>query len=634
MRGKNNIFPEKADDQKDVNKNSEKRRVMQDFPHAIKQLRDMMMRSPYLRKKQPKRKKRRFLPLTLLICILVFIGANIASLIGGESAEAATQQGSQTNNAPTAIKIVQSATQSVQATTDYAPDTILRVPLSCMEVSSSSSTTTSGGSDENSDQTTTSNGTSRSSVTPDIPLGDPMPECKNDVWICPDGFVLRIINKIAVISGDENYYEIECLSAMEMDCDDSEVMNGTGDDAPICDFTLADRSDGIIYCNQNYRLSMGYMGPRMMGPINWMCWEDDSDSIFPCSDNQNGPQTGIIRTDWLSGSLPVTSRPEVGGRFLNTFPMDTFNLKGVQDLKPYTMAIGLLLLTPVLIMIGYQVMLGGIVFKYANALQAIPRLVMGVGILVVSFLMTEMLITITNTINQGIVALHQALPYPNTTINGTPIAYTLGGDTDPTSYRGIVMPMSRWGCAANKFMAILAVKFVMDVLASIIPLFGNLVHLAGTIATFFMFIESIGEFALMVMSIMLWAQVLVRIVLLNYYILIAPIAFGCWALPGGYGQNVVGQWSKGFFSVLAIQVIQVFIITTMPLIIPVLPSIPADSFGLMEGILTQLPPVIVLWMTLRAPSILGTTTAKAVTQAGSVAGGVVTAVGATAYSVV
>ncbi|GHO94219.1 hypothetical protein KSF_042670 [Reticulibacter mediterranei] len=301
---------------------------------------------------------------------------------------------------------------------------------------------------------------------------------------------------------------------------------------------------------------------------------------------------------------------------------------------PYTLGIGLILLTPVIVLIGYQVLLGSITFRYANALQAIPRLFLGLAIIVIAFTMTETLIAISNNITGGLVLLHKDLGFPAATVNGQPVAYALANENDPISYRGMVVPMSRWGCAANEFVSILAKKFITDVLSSIIPIFGNLVHLVATITTFFDFIKHLGQFILLVLSIMLWAQVLVRIVILNYYILLCPVAFGCWALPGGFGQSVVNQWTKGFFSALLVQIVQVFIITTLPLVIPTLPAIPSDGLGLMKGILTELPPILVLWMTVRAPSILGTSTARAITNAGSIAGGVVTAVGATAYNMV
>jgi len=36
-----------------------------------------------------------------------------------------------------------------------------------------------------------------------------------------------------------------------------------------------------------------------------------------------------------------------------------------------------------------------------------------------------------------------------------------------------------------------------------------------------------------VLSILLWLQVFARILLLNYYILVAPLAFGCWGVAWG-----------------------------------------------------------------------------------------------------
>jgi len=140
----------------------------------------------------------------------------------------------------------------------------------------------------------------------------------------------------------------------------------------------------------------------------------------------------------------------------------------------------------------------------------------------------------------------------------------------------------------------------------------------------------IGQLILTVLSMVLWVQVFVRIFLLNYYILMGPLAFGCWALPGGVGQRVVRLWCKGFFSVLFIQVLQIFLLTTLPLLLPTLPQIPTDSMGLIQGFLLEFPPILTLSIALMAPRLLGTSAAKAFGTAGSMAGGMAMAVGSAA----
>src|SRR6266436_9941367 len=105
----------------------------------------------------------------------------------------------------------------------------------------------------------------------------------------------------------------------------------------------------------------------------------------------------------------------------------------------------------------------------------------------------------------------------------------------------------------------------------------------------------------------LWIQVAIRIGILNCYILTAPLAFACWALPAGLGQQVVRQWMKGFLTVLSIQVIQLFFMTTLPLMLPNFPAIAGDN-GIMGVLLTQLPALLVLWLTVRVPKMVGIST--------------------------
>ncbi|GHO96371.1 hypothetical protein KSF_064190 [Reticulibacter mediterranei] len=585
------------------------------------------------------------MPVALMLYLLIFLITSIFSLIGGTSASASSQQTTHSQNQHAA---------SSPSIVIGGVDTTLSNLLDC-----TTSTTT----------TTNSDGTATSTPADSkyIAGGSPTPTCQNGHWACQHGGSTVDDYVPGSVPKDKDHFYVVCFGAGNLanpwfdptqisypsldGCNpnakysfDAFVKTKDADVLPIC-ADVAGIAGKTWICPIGYKVAFTAYGVETVDFFDPLqCQPNNSNWIFPCSDVSDGlPNVSVIQKDWLSGNHPgVLSSAELttptageGGRFFYTFPEDTFKLDGVTKLMPYTLGIGLIFLSPVIVLIGYQVLLGSITFRYANALQAIPRLLLGIAIIVVAFTMTETLIAISNNITGGLILLHKDLGgFPTAMVNNQPVAYTLANENDLISYRGMVVPMSRWGCAANEFMKILAAKFVTDVLASIIPIFGNLIHLVATIANFFDLIKHLGQFILLVLSIMLWAQVLVRIVLLNYYILLCPIAFGCWALPGGFGQGVVNQWAKGFFSTLLIQIVQVFVITTLPLVIPVLPAIPSDSLGLMKGLLTQLPPILVLWMTVRAPSILGTSTARAITNAGSIAGGVVTAVGATAYNMV
>jgi hypothetical protein len=361
---------------------------------------------------------------------------------------------------------------------------------------------------------------------------------------------------------------------------------------------------------------------------------------FPCSDvpSPKGglrPNEGIISNDWLSGNDPVVTKDtniKGAGRLFYTYDDDTFKLPQIRNLFGLMETLGFLLITPAVMLVGYQLMLGASFFRYAGALEGLSRVVLGAMAVAVSFQLIHMLIGIENGFAAGIIALHREHPFPKTVINGAVVPYRLAGDP-PSSYRGIVEPMSRWGCAINDAIGIVSVSFVTNTVGSIIPLVGGLAHLAGKVSSMPDLIRRAGELISALLSFLLWVQIFVRIVLLNYYLLMAPLAFGCWALPGGVGQRVVNLWSRGFFTVLFMQLVQLFILTTLPLLLPSLPHIDGDNIGIIQSILLQFPLIMTLSVTLVVPSVLGASAGKAFGTAGSMAGGVVVAVGSVATHV-
>jgi hypothetical protein len=65
-----------------------------------------------------------------------------------------------------------------------------------------------------------------------------------------------------------------------------------------------------------------------------------------------------------------------------------------------------------------------------------------------------------------------------------------------------------------------------------------------------------------------------------------------------------------------------------------MPSVSGDTTGIIQAIMVQLPPLLVLMVALKAPKMLGTSATRAIASAGAMAGGAVTAVGVAAYNIV
>jgi len=378
-------------------------------------------------------------------------------------------------------------------------------------------------------------------------------------------------------------------------------------------------------------LSSSIMTKQLAGSLSQADWS------FPCSDvpSPTGglqPSEQIISQDWLSGDVPSLSQDKTisgVGHLFYTYNNDTQDLPQVQTLFKVMEGLAFLLITPSIMLLGYQLMVGASTFRYAGALEGLSHVALGILAVVVSFNLVHMLIGLENRFVSGMIKMHSEHPYPPIVANSIPVPYRLAGEPI-TSYRGIVMPMSRWGCAINDFIGMFSVSFMANTLGSVIPLIGGLAHLAGQVTNIADLIRRCGEMTLAVLSFLLWVQVFVRIILFNYYILMAPLAFGCWALPGGVGQRVVRLWCKGFFTVAFSQGVQVFVLTTLPLILPSLPEIPGDNQGIMQGLLLQFPLILTLSVTLLVPRVLGTSAAQAFGTAGSMAGGVITAVGTAA----
>jgi hypothetical protein len=400
-------------------------------------------------------------------------------------------------------------------------------------------------------------------------------------------------------------------------------------------------------------------------PIFWVVCDDVGGGwAFPCSDqnassnmpfittekNSQSLDNGqvseeFIKSDWLSGDAnpstdgsvyaPAVKNVVQPGHLEYTYLNDTVDQSGIQKLSPYMLALGFALIAPVLVLIGYQFLWASWTFGRAGAMEAFGRMILSISAIIVSYQLAAMLISLVDTFNMAIVSFHATVGYPDVTIGNQTSTFTLvpQGENDPTSFRGVVVPISRWGCIANDFVALLSNKFWTD-MAGYIPFVGGIAKFIGSVFNAIDVAKHIGEFTVLILSIMLCTQVFMRVVLLNYYVLTGPLAFGCWGLPGGVGQKVVSSWTKGFLSLLFAQTAQVFVLATFPLVLPAFPSLPADRFGLLNVAFQALPRILVLMATLSVPKVMGTGATKAIAQAGTVVGGAVAAAGAAAMNVV
>ncbi len=164
---------------------------------------------------------------------------------------------------------------------------------------------------------------------------------------------------------------------------------------------------------------------------------------------------------------------------------------------------------------------------------------------------------------------------------------------------------------------------------STIPVTGGVFGILGRVKEILELVRDLGEFGLLILSATIWGQAIARIILLNYYIIMAPIALACSALPGQMGNQVVKAWFKGFLQLLFMQPVQLFILVSMPSLMPDFGKMqfPTSSAtgsliqGPLQTLLSQLPALIVVLAATGAPKVMmGIGPMHTVAKAGALAG--------------
>ena len=96
--------------------------------------------------------------------------------------------------------------------------------------------------------------------------------------------------------------------------------------------------------------------------------------FFPCSDQAKGNvNQGLIITDWLSGDVDKSS---TSGHLTLTFANETTSQPHITQLFGLMLGLGYLLITPVIVLIGYQLLWASWTLRHAGAMEAFGRLIL------------------------------------------------------------------------------------------------------------------------------------------------------------------------------------------------------------------------------------------------------------------
>ncbi len=250
---------------------------------------------------------------------------------------------------------------------------------------------------------------------------------------------------------------------------------------------------------------------------------------------------------------------------------------------------------------GLKVIIGGTIFRYADAVEALPGMLLALVAAHASILIVAMFLGLNNVLSVDLYNWAEGtVQHPNATtaqttchVNG--FHAVPGAPTTNTCANQQVNFLDQFTITPQK----LALPGLLDALGSFFNLTGLIVQILG---------------------LMMLAQVLIRLFFINLYIVFAPIGIACWALPGKTGQPLTRMWLQGFISTVLVQFVQVAALVVVQLMLSTVATQLHNINGLDTGTMVNILEIAVLWFILRIPSLFNTAPMRTMTEAGQAMG--------------
>ncbi|GCF06796.1 hypothetical protein [Dictyobacter arantiisoli] len=191
------------------------------------------------------------------------------------------------------------------------------------------------------------------------------------------------------------------------------------------------------------------------------------------------------------------------------------------------------LLAFMLVLAGYQVLLGPYSARYVTSSEALGRVIMILVAAVASLWMTGLLIEVMN----GLSTFFKGFIFGT----GTPIG----------------VPSARWGCNVKQLFGNIYNLSIYNLQVTNQQITADqhsklvFMDMAGLI-------NHISDYILTILTVVLALQLMIRLIFLNGYIIMTPLMFFCGALPGNVGSGIMRAWIKEFLALIAVQFFQLF----------------------------------------------------------------------------
>jgi|SRR5579859_888638 len=231
---------------------------------------------------------------------------------------------------------------------------------------------------------------------------------------------------------------------------------------------------------------------------------------------------------------------------------------------------------------GIRVMMSGSVFRYADIAETVPRMLLALIAAHISLALMGILLGLNNGMC--------AVLYSYATSHVTPAANldtTLGNDPQ----------VSLW-------------NFLDSIWVPLVKLIIYIIRLA--------------------LGLTLFAQLIVRVFLIDVYIVLSAPCIACWALPGRSGQPVTRMWLQGFISLVMVQTAQTvgiivaeLILSNIIALVNQLNVLPLTNGGPMTAneFVTSFMSIVVTWFVLKIPGMLQASPMQSIAAGGRMASG-------------
>ena len=260
-----------------------------------------------------------------------------------------------------------------------------------------------------------------------------------------------------------------------------------------------------------------------------------------------GQLTAVV-SDQVCKGVPKDFLTSQNG-ILFTFPEPlTTGSVAIQNLVKIMQGVALLFLTPVIMLIGLSFITQftnmtriGIV-SYPQALESLPRLVLSLIGVSVAWLLADQMLQFGSQILSALWATFQGAGLTLDDINN------------------MVFPAVIWKGWLVYLFIIGIIMLSAQVIAPLAVLgntFGAVISIALVAAITPMIVTDAGSFVVLALSMALGAGILVRIILIDFYIILSPLAMIAAGLPGQMGVKFARDWIYGFCSLIVSQIAQV-----------------------------------------------------------------------------